>query len=89
MKKIITTILLFIPAFVFSQTTVKDSLVTKSKVVINKVINKDSTNQELNEEYTERPFKGKEETIIVTPYTGMTDHEEYNAKIKNLKKTKK
>jgi hypothetical protein len=88
MKKIITTFLLFIPTFVFSQTIVKDTLSTKTKSVLNKVVTKTTINQELDEEYTERPFNGKEETIVITPYTGMTDHEEYNAKLKKLKPKK-
>ena len=85
MKKIITTLLLLIPFFGFSQTVdVKDSLVNKAKTVLNTVVTKTVSNsdQELDEEYTERPFRGKEERLKVTPYTGMTDHEEYNAKLK-------
>ena len=89
MKKIITTLLLLIPIFGFSQTITKDTLVSKTKAIVKSVIVKpDTTNQELDEEYTERPFRGKEEVIIVTPYTGMTDHEMYNAKLKEKKRPK-
>lgn len=89
MKKFIIILLFLLPTIAFSQTAVKDTVNTKrlpvkvSKKVVNKVVLK---NQELDEEYTERPFKGEEEKIIVTPYIEMTDHEEYNAKLKKPKK---
>jgi hypothetical protein len=83
MKKIITTALFFLPLFGFSQTVNKvDTLVTKAKVVVTKVVTTTTNEQELDEEYTERPFQGKEEVLKVTPYTGLTDHEEYNLRLK-------
>jgi hypothetical protein len=91
MKKIITiTILFFLPLFGFSQTVSKvDTLVTKVKTVVNKVVITTTDNeQELDEEYTERPFRGKEEVLKVTPYTGLTDHEEYNLKLKQKSQSK-
>jgi hypothetical protein len=77
MKKITTiSFLFFLPLFGISQKISKvDTLPTK----VNKVV---IIEQELDEEYTERPFQGKEEVLIVTPYTGLTDHEEYNLKLK-------
>jgi hypothetical protein len=91
MKKIITiAFLFFLPLFGFSQTVSKaDTLLTKVKTVVNKVVITANTNeQELDEEYTERPFQGKEEVLKVTPYTGLTDHEEYNLKLKQKNKLK-
>jgi hypothetical protein len=91
MKKITTiAFLLFLPLFGFSQTVSKvDTLVTKAKNVVNKFVVVTNTNdQELDEEYTERPFRGKEEVLKVTPYTGLTDHEEYNLKLKQKSQPK-
>jgi hypothetical protein len=91
MKKIITiAFLFFLPLFGFSQTVSKaDTLLTKVKTIVNKVVITANTNeQELDEEYTERPFQGKEEVLKVTPYTGLTDHEEYNLKLKQKNKLK-
>ncbi len=91
MKKITTiAFLFFLPLFGFSQTVSKvDTLVTKAKNVVNKVVVTTNFNeQELDEEYTERPFKGKEEILKVTPYTGLTDHEEFNLKLKQKSKPK-
>ena len=85
MKKLITTLLFLFPFFVFSQTITKDTLINKAKVIVKKVQAVNTTDQELDDEYKERPFQGKEEKLIVTPYTGMTDHEEYNARLKNKK----
>jgi hypothetical protein len=89
MKKITTiAFLLFLPLFGFSQTVKVDT--SKVKVVI---INTEES--ESDDIYTERPFQGQEETIKVTPFTGLTDHEIYNLKLKmvakkekNLKKSK-
>jgi hypothetical protein len=83
MKKITTiSFLFFLPLFGISQKISKvDTLLKKvDKVVV--------IEQELDEEYTERPFQGKEEVLIVTPYTGLTDHEEYNLKLKQKGKPK-
>ena len=91
MKKITTiAFLFFLPLFGFSQTVGKvDTLVTKVKTVVSKVVVTTNNNeQELDEEYTERPFQGKEEVLKVTPYTGLTDHEEYNLKLKQKSKPK-
>lgn len=90
MKKITTiAFLLFLPLFGFSQTASKvDTLVTKVKTVVTKVVATNTTEQELDEEYSERPFRGKEEVLKVTPYTGLTDHEEYNLKLKQKSKPK-
>ena len=85
MKKLITTLLFLFPFFVFSQTITKDTLINKAKVIVKKVQAVNTTDQELDDEYKERPFQGKEEKLIVTPYTGMTDHEEYNARLKSKK----
>ncbi len=86
MKKLITTLLFLIPFIGFAQTSVKDTLVNKAKVAV--VVKVNNQDQDLDEEYTERPFKGKEEKVIVTPYIGMTDHEKYNAKLKEKSKPK-
>ncbi len=82
MKKITTiSFLFFLPLFGISQKISKvDTLQKVDKVAI--------IEQELDEEYTERPFQGKEEVLIVTPYTGLTDHEEYNLKLKQKSKPK-
>jgi hypothetical protein len=90
MKKITTiAFLLFLPLFGFSQTVSKvDTLVTKSKNAVTKIVTTNTNEQELDEEYTERPFQGKEEFLKVTPYTGLTDHEEYNLKLKQKSKPK-
>lgn len=90
MKKIITIALFFLPLFGFSQTVSKvDTLLTKAKTIVNKVVVTTNTDeQELDEEYTERPFQGKEEVLKVTPYIGLTDHEEYNLKLRQKSKTK-
>jgi hypothetical protein len=89
MKKIITIALFFLPFFGFSQTVSK---VDTSKV---KVVIINTEESESDDIYTERPFQGQEETIKVTPFTGLTDHEIYNLKLKmvakkekNLKKSK-
>ncbi len=89
MKKLITTLLLLLPVFGFSQTITKDTLVSKTKSVVKQIVQKPVEDQELDDEYKERPFNGKEETYKVTPYTGMTDHEEYNARLKNKKQSPK
>lgn len=89
MKKLITTLLFLFPVFVFSQTITKDTLINKAKVIVKKVQAVNTTDQELDDEYKERPFQGKEERLIVTPYTGMTDHEEYNARLKNRSRSPK
>jgi hypothetical protein len=90
MKKITTiAFLFFLPIFGFSQTVSKvDTLVTKVKTVVTKVAVTNISEQELDEEYTERPFQGKEEVLKVTPYTGLTDHEEYNLKLKQKSQPK-
>jgi hypothetical protein len=89
MKKIITIALFFLPLFGFSQTVSKvDTLVTKVKTVVNKVVVVNTDENELDEEYIERPFQGKEETLKVTPFIGLTDHEIYNLKLKQKSKTK-
>jgi len=89
MKKIITIALFFLPLFGFSQTVSKvDTLLTKVKTVVNKVVVVNTDENELDEEYKERPFQGKEETLKVTPFIGLTDHEIYNLKLKQKSKTK-
>ena len=83
MKKITTiAFLLFLPLFGFSQTVKVDT--SKAKVVI---INTEES--ESDDIYTERPFQGQEETIKVTPFTGLTDHEIYNLKLKMAAKKEK
>jgi len=83
MKKITTiAFLLFLPLFGFSQTVKVDT--SKVKVVI---INTEEN--ESDDIYTERPFQGQEETIKVTPFTGLTDHEIYNLKLKMAAKKEK
>lgn len=83
MKKITTiAFLLFLPLFGFSQTVKVDT--SKVKVVI---INTEEN--ESDDIYTERPFQGQEETIKVTPFTGLTDHEIYNLKLKMVAKKEK
>lgn len=83
MKKITTIAFLFLlPLFGFSQTVKVDT--SKVKVVI---INTEES--EMDDIYTERPFQGQEETIKVTPFTGLTDHEIYNLKLKMVAKKEK
>ena len=83
MKKITTiAFLLFLPLFGFSQTVKVDT--SKVKVVI---INTEES--EMDDIYTERPFQGQEETIKVTPFTGLTDHEIFNLKLKMAAKKEK
>jgi hypothetical protein len=83
MKKITTiAFLLFLPLFGFSQTVKVDT--SKVKVVI---INTEES--ESDDIYTERPFQGQEETIKVTPFTGLTDHEIFNLKLKMAAKKEK
>ena len=83
MKKITTiAFLLFLPLFGFSQTVKVDT--SKVKVVI---INTEEN--ESDDIYTERPFQGQEETIKVTPFTGLTDHEIFNLKLKMAAKKEK
>jgi len=83
MKKITTiAFLLLLPLFGFSQTVKVDT--SKVKVVI---INTEES--ESDDIYTERPFQGQEETIKVTPFTGLTDHEIYNLKLKMAAKKEK
>jgi hypothetical protein len=87
MKKIITiAFLFFLPLFGFSQTVSKVDTLVVNKVV---VTNTTSDENELDEEYKERPFQGEEETLKVTPFTGLTDHEIYNLKLKMSTKNKK
>lgn len=88
MKKIITIALFLLPFFGFSQTVKVDTLVTKVKTVVVKAVTTNTNEQELDEEYTERPFQGKEEVLKVTPYTGLTDHEEYNLRLKQKSQPK-
>jgi len=90
MKKITTiAFLFFLPLFGFSQTVSKvDTLVTKVKTVVSKTVPVNTIEQDLDEEYTERPFQGKEEVLKVTPYTGLTDHEEYNLKLRQKSQPK-
>jgi hypothetical protein len=83
MKKITTIAFLFLlPLFGFSQTVKVDT--SKVKVVI---INTEEN--ESDDIYTERPFQGQEETIKVTPFTGLTDHEIFNLKLKMAAKKEK
>ena len=83
MKKITTiTFLFLLPLFGFSQTVKVDT--SKAKVVI---INTEES--ESDDIYTERPFQGQEETIKVTPFTGLTDHEIFNLKLKMAAKKEK
>lgn len=84
MKKIITIALFFLPLFGFSQTVKVDT--SKVKVV---VTTNSADENELDEEYKERPFQGQEETLKITPFIGLTDHEAYNLKLKMSTKNKK
>jgi hypothetical protein len=87
MKKIITTALFFLPLFGFSQTVTKaDTLVKKVTTVVTKVVLDTDDENALSDEYTERPFQGKEEVKSKNPYNGSTDHETYYIKLE--KKTK-
>lgn len=83
MKKIITIALFFLPLFGFSQTVSKVDT-SKVKVVLTKTQTSDE--DELSDEYKERPFQGQEETLKVTPFIGLTDHEAYNLKLKMVAK---
>lgn len=81
MKKIITIALFLLPLIGFSQTVTKaDTLIKKVTTVVKVTVV--GNEQEIDEEYTERPFQGKEESLRVTPYTGLTDHEEFNLKLR-------
>lgn len=86
MKKITTiAFLFFLPLFGFSQTIKVDT--SKVKAVVTKT--QTSEEDELSDEYKERPFQGQEETLKVTPFTGLTDHEAYNLKLKMAAKKEK
>lgn len=81
MKKIITIALFLLPLIGFSQTVTKaDTLIKKVTTVVKVTVV--GNEQEIDEEYIERPFQGKEESLRVTPYTGLTDHEEFNLKLR-------
>lgn len=86
MKRLIILIIVLLPFFGFSQNinnvdTLKGKSDTlKFKIQKPKVI----LDSELDEEYTERPFKGKEEELEITPFIGLTDHETYNLKLKMI-----
>jgi hypothetical protein len=71
--------------FGFSQTVKVDT----SKVKVALTQTQTSEEDELSDEYKERPFQGKEETLVVTPFTGLTDHEIYNLKLKMMAKKEK
>lgn len=88
MKKIITTALFFLPLFGFSQTVNKvDTLVKKVTTVVTKVVVYDDEDV-LSDEYTERPFQGKEEVKSKNTYNGSTDHEIYYIKLEKKNKPK-
>lgn len=74
MKRVILSFLVFLPTFMFGQ--IKDT--SAKKQALNDVRQKD----EWVDEYTERPFNGEEEKVLITPYISLTEHEEYNEKIK-------
>lgn len=81
MKKIINIIILLLfPLFGFSQAVSKTDT-SNSKAVVN---TQTSEEEELSDEYKERPFQGQEETLKVTPFIGLTDHETYNLKLKMI-----
>ena len=83
MKKITTIVFLFLlPLFGFSQTVKVDT--SKAKIVIINIEESES-----DDIYTERSFQGQEETIKVTPFTGLTDHEIFNLKLKMAAKKEK
>jgi hypothetical protein len=83
MKKITTIAFLFLlPLFGVSQTVKVDT--SKAKIVIINIEESES-----DDIYTERPFQGQEETIKVTPFTGLTDHEIFNLKLKMAAKKEK
>ena len=67
------------------QYPVVSSLIIDVKNIVTEFATSTNDDYELDEEYTERPFQGKEEILKITPYTGLTDHEEYNLKIKQIK----
>jgi hypothetical protein len=86
MKKITTiAFLLLLPLFGFSQTVKVDT--SKVKVTVTKT--QTSEEDELGEEYQERPFQGKEEKVKVTPFIGLTDQEVYNLKLRMSTKKEK
>lgn len=86
MKKITTiAFLLLLPLFGFSQTVKVDT--SKIKVTVTKT--QTSEEDELGEEYQERPFQGKEEKVKVTPFIGLTDQEVYNLKLRMSAKKEK
>jgi hypothetical protein len=88
MKKIITIALFFLPLFGFSQTVSKvDTLAKKVVTVVKQVVVVDDEDV-LSDEYTERPFQGKEEVKSKNPYNGLTDHETYYIKLEKKSKPK-
>ena len=89
MKKIITIALFFLPFIGFSQTVTKvDTLVKKVTAVVTKVVVDIDDENALSDEYTERPFQGKEEVKSKNPYEGFTDEEIYYIKLKQKNKPK-
>ena len=79
MKKIIIILVILLASFIgFAQNAPKK--VTKSDSTISVI----SNDQKLDIEYIERPFIGSEEINKPDKYAGMTDHEIYNDKVKEM-----
>ena len=77
------------PLIGFSQTVTKaDTLIKKVTTVVTKVVVDVDDENALSDEYTERPFQGKEEVKSKNPYNGHTDEEIYYIKLEKKNKPK-
>ncbi len=93
MKNLIV-FLLFTPFVSFSQTVTVPNVKTEvlkvvSTVVKNQIFVTDDTEDVLDEEYMERPFKGEEDKTIYNNTSEMTDQELFNYKLSIKKDPKK
>ncbi len=93
MKKLII-FLLFTPFVSFSQTVTVSNVKTEvlkvvPTVVKNQIFVTDSSEDVLDEEYMERPFRGEEDKTIYDKTSGMTDQELFNYKLSIKKDPKK
>lgn len=87
MKKIIT-LLFFLPFVSYSQSVVTNTVVNTVKtnvvsIVKQAIVVSDTSDEELDEEYIERPFKGEEDKTIYNKNSGLTEQEIYNLNLRN------
>jgi hypothetical protein len=92
MKKL-TIILFFFPFVAFSQTVtisnVKSEVTKVVSTVVKSQIVTNNSEDVLDEEYIERPFRGEEDKTIYTNTSEMTDQELFNHKLNNKKDPKR